>query len=377
MKYFERLSPNSKAAALDELISKYDYVKGEFNFQYRNSSQPASKIDRKAPHRSNAKSSRGRVLYNTFEGINEKYKKDKEIEALMNNSALQNVFYGIDYAPRGVIAPICGASLHEIMLDLAVLSRVTTRIRTYGMQCDQPNFVLDALLELGLNMTLSMGVWIGADENLNSAQLSVMEDVLRSYPRRLFDSVMIGNEVLFRQEKSSNDLVNYITKTKEILNRIGYTDLPVGTSEIGSKIDSMVLQSSDIIGANVHPFFGGDDVKVATKWTLDFLHNQIAAKSGNKNIFVSEVGWPSGGGKYINSVADRESLEYFINNWVCEVNKKDIEWYWFEAFDEPWKKIYDTPSTQWEAQWGIFTSDRVLKITLPDCNDYANSTAVN
>jgi len=43
--------------------------------------------------------------------------------------------------------------------------------------------------------------------------------------------------------------------------------------------------------------------------------------------------------------------------------------YRFEAFDEPWKSIYNTATEKWETAWGIMDSNRNLKagITIPNC----------
>jgi hypothetical protein len=41
----------------------------------------------------------------------------------------------------------------------------------------------------------------------------------------------------------------------------------------------------------------------------------------------------------------------------------------FEAFDEPWKIIYDTPGKDWEDKWGLIDPGRNLKsgLKIPDC----------
>ena len=41
----------------------------------------------------------------------------------------------------------------------------------------------------------------------------------------------------------------------------------------------------------------------------------------------------------------------------------------FEAFDEPWKVIYNTPGEDWEDRWGLMDSARNLKpgLTIPNC----------
>jgi hypothetical protein len=41
----------------------------------------------------------------------------------------------------------------------------------------------------------------------------------------------------------------------------------------------------------------------------------------------------------------------------------------FEAFDEPWKIQYNTPTQQWEDKWGIMDPARNLKdgLKIPSC----------
>lgn len=41
----------------------------------------------------------------------------------------------------------------------------------------------------------------------------------------------------------------------------------------------------------------------------------------------------------------------------------------FEAFDEPWKVIYNTDTQAWEDKWGLMDPARNLKpgLKIPDC----------
>lgn len=41
----------------------------------------------------------------------------------------------------------------------------------------------------------------------------------------------------------------------------------------------------------------------------------------------------------------------------------------FEAFDEPWKVIYNTPGQSWEDKWGLMDSARKIKpgLKIPSC----------
>ncbi|OWB83657.1 hydrolase activity protein [[Candida] boidinii] len=327
---------------------------------------------------------------NNFENINEKYRNDQEIKKLMNNDNLHNVFHGISYAPRNVIEPMCGVNSRDVMLDLALLSQLTTRVRTYGTQCNQAEHVLNAIQDLNLNMSLALGVWIGPNDYSNWKQINNMKLMLSAYPREYFDSIYVGNEVLFREEKSTEELISYIEEVKSFVNNIGYSDLPVGASEIGALINPELVQACDFVGANIHPFFGGTTVEQASSWSKNFLNYQVEpirdsildeidvddeGKANKKKIAISEIGWPYCGGTFIEAHAGDYELQYFLDDWICR-NEHDYDWFWFEAFDEPWKKIWHEENSKWETEWGIFTSDRELKenIQIPNCDseEYVN-----
>ncbi|VEU20811.1 DEKNAAC101714 [Brettanomyces naardenensis] len=309
---------------------------------------------------------------NAFENINSRYQADAEIEYLMTSDNLQQIFYSLAYAPKGVIEPKCEISQREVVLDIARISKVTNRIRTYGTQCGQAEFILEAIKDLGVNLTLSLGVWIGGDDYVNWRQLDDMRYLLKKYTRERFDSIFVGNEVLFREDKTTDELVSIIREVKDYAISIGYSDLPVGTSELGSLLNNKIFEVCDFIGVNVHPFFGGVQVSAASKWVLDYYHQQIIPLLENnrdKHIVISEVGWPYAGGSYLSAAATPEAMQSFLNDWICSIPQEKYSSIYFEAFDEPWKSVFYENGRTWETEWGFFSHDRKLKpgITLPNC----------
>ena len=44
-------------------------------------------------------------------------------------------------------------------------------------------------------------------------------------------------------------------------------------------------------------------------------------------------------------------------------------YYRFEAYDEPWKKSFDTDTQKWESKWGLMDENRNVKdgLKIPDC----------
>lgn len=328
-RYFDSLSPDSRSDLLDSLESQFHVL-------------------RNGTH---------------LEGI-ENYNQK-------NLSVNHQLFKAISYSPLDSMEPQCGATPQTVEDDMKVLSRVTKRVRNYGMQCNQSNYILDAIKNLNLDMSLTMGVWIGSNDTVNDQQLDLAKKVLTKYPRKSFHSVLIGNEVLFREDKSEKELIRIIKEMRKFVKQIGYIDLPVGTSEIGSLITEDLLKGCDVIGANIHPFFGGVDVSMATNWTYEFLKYQIEPLNEgiNTKIMITEVGWPYAGGRYKGSVANSSNFQHFLNSWICESKSNDYDWYYFEAFDEPWKRIFYEDTNTWETEWGLFDSQRQMKqnITFPTC----------
>lgn len=256
------------------------------------------------------------------------------------------------------------------------MSQLTDRIRLYGTDCFQVEFVLNAIQALELNMTISLGVWIDKSLTNSKRQMKQMRRILETYPIFYIDSILIGNEALFRGDMDESELISHIETTKAYMKSRGF-NIPVGTSEIGSKWTKRLAQHVDILAANIHPFFGGVPVNMSAKWTYEFLYEKVLqtsldleAESKNPSrILISEVGWPSGGGRIKGSIAGVRELQEFMDSWVCSKdNNNDVGWYWFEAFDEPWKKIFNKEGEEWETQWGIFDQGRRLKdgIRIPD-----------
>jgi exo-beta-1,3-glucanase (GH17 family) len=281
-------------------------------------------------------------------------------------NSFNSLLYGVAYSPLNAMEPECGITKNEVMLDMQKLSSVTKRVRNYGMQCEQSDLILGSIQTLGLDMKLAMGVWIGHNDTSNKLQMDAMKYVLKKYPRSLFETIFIGNEVLFREDKTTGELIEFIEDTKNFLQLINY-DIPVGTSEIGSLINKKLIRHCDIIGANVHPFFGGETVESAVDWVQNFIKYQLEPVVNKKvEIVVTEVGWPTGGGQFHKSVASVNNFKRFISNFLCQSRDFNFGWYFFEAFDEPWKEVFYVGDNKWETEWGIFNSDRSNKVEWED-----------
>lgn len=287
-----------------------------------------------------------------------------KLASILSDTSLHNVLYGIGYAPQNVMTSRCGVNQTEVTLDVAALSRVTNRIRLYGTSCDQALYVLRAIDSLKVDVKVTLGVWINGNPVVCAAQMAEAIAAAEQFPH-LIESIMVGNEVFFRGELSPGKLVGYMEEMRAELKQRNLT-IPIGTSELGSQWSPYMASNVDVLGANIHPFFGGLDVPEATEWTLNFLEsfviNELSTVDKIPQIVISEIGWPSGGGQHGAAKSGVAQQQRLLQDWVCTAKElPQIGWYWYEAFDEPWKRVFDTPTEKWESQWGILTPDRRLK----------------
>ncbi|PLN86383.1 glycoside hydrolase superfamily [Aspergillus taichungensis] len=317
-------------------------------------------------------------------------KDSDEIRELMSMPGLAKVFPGMDYTPWGVQYPLCEKyppSQNNVTRDIAVLSQLTNTVRLYGTDCNQTEMVLHAMERLELkDMKLWLGVWIDDNNKTNDRQISSLYKILdNNKEKTIFKGVIVGNEALYRAgqdiNKARKKLIGYMNDVRKRLKEDGF-DLPVATSDLGDNWEKDLVEVSDMVMSNVHPFFAGVKVDLAASWTWDFWqsHDVSLTKGTNKKQVISEVGWPSGGGNDCGpgvncpddksgSVAGIDQLNQFMSDWVCQAMDNGTDYFWFEAFDEPWKIQFNTKNEQWEDKWGLMDSSRKLKpgIKIPTC----------
>jgi exo-beta-1,3-glucanase (GH17 family) len=312
-------------------------------------------------------------------------KNSSQIKELLNNPNLHKVFPGMDYTPFNTQYPDCihdPPSQNNVTRDVAVLSQLTNKIRLYGTDCNQTQMVIEAIRRLDLEDTVKiwMGVWQDKNTTTNERQLAQMWDILDEYKDNHFEGVIVANEILFREEMSLTTLGSLLDEVRTNLTAKGMEGLHVATSDLGDDWTPGLAASSDYIMANIHPFFAGVEATNAASWTMTFWEGQnkpMWKKEKSRNV-ISETGWPSGGGRKCpiedpkcarGSVAGIDEMNQFMDDWVCQALKNGTEYFWFEAFDEPWKVRYNEDGKEWEDKWGLMDLERNLKdgIKIPDC----------
>ncbi|KAG0057350.1 hypothetical protein BGZ83_011593 [Gryganskiella cystojenkinii] len=349
-------------------------------------------------------------LYESIEAI---YHVNKTIN---HDPRLSNVFYGLDYTPRYAQEPNCKVNLGNVIEDIKILSQLTNRIRLYGMACRQTEYVLKAIEYLGLEeMQVILTLWVdhnraaswerqskifwhlidnelqmdASNTNSDGLQTATSNSVQISKIASRIIGISVGNEVLFRNENENKPgehvpletLFDYITQIRSGLAQRAaaaaassdpvlvaqgskLAQIPVFSSDLGRNAHQVVDQV-DMVLSNIHPFFAYTSVIQAADWAFKNFRDETLLAAAGKPAVISEVGWPSGppSAKLGSAVPSMANLQTFLDTWVCQANRNNVPYYYFEAFDEPWKKSINAR----EAQWGLMTVDRQLKVNIPVC----------
>ncbi|KAI7860193.1 glycoside hydrolase superfamily [Circinella umbellata] len=292
---------------------------------------------------------------------------------------LHQSFYGIDYTPHGTLyQKQCGVKYQDVLEDMKILQQLTTRIRLYGMDCDQASMVLRAIKQLKANMGVVLTLWVDGSSVTYNRQYNIFWQVLKEFGSDHILGVSVGNEAIYREQIVTSDLIKLIKDVKNRLQKSGHSHVPVYTTEI--KDLPNLIPEEDAVMDNVHPFFAGTLVEDAANWTWEYFFNVdqyptlLTAKqldlnaSQTKPAIISEVGWPTypKDSKVKAAEPSVDNQRILLETFICEANKRQVPYFWFEFKDQPWKAIEFNETR--ESYWGLFDKDLKLKhARLPDC----------
>jgi exo-beta-1,3-glucanase (GH17 family) len=231
---------------------------------------------------------------------------------------------------------------------MEIIRPYTRWIRSFS--CTDGNEHIPAIAkEYGLQTMV--GAWLGEDKEKNEAEI---EGLVQQIKEGHVDLAAVGNEVLYREELTEEELLEYIRRVKDQVPeaQIGYVD---AYYEFINR--PAITEICDVIFTNCYPFWEGCHID----YSLIYMKNMyfsVMRQAKGKRIVISETGWPNIGTAFESSEPSTENaLRYFINTqkWSAE---EDIEVMYFSSFDEAWKIEAEGDVG---AYWGIWDKDGNLK----------------
>ena len=241
-------------------------------------------------------------------------------------------------------------SAEQIQQDLAAVAGVAQGVRVYSV-IDGIDQVPDIAARLGLNVAL--GAWVGDTPERDKAEIEEVVQLAKQH--RNVRSVLVGNEVLLRAERTPDEMIAMINKVKKQVRA------PVSTGEIWYEWmeNPKLVSAVDFLAVHILPYWEGVAPENAVSYTLEKI-DLLRKTYPGKRIVVSEFGWPSQGYNRLDAVPGRLIQAEVIRDFVAEAERRGIEYNIVEAFDQTWK----TNEGSVGAYWGLFDADRVAKFPL-------------
>ena len=238
----------------------------------------------------------------------------------------------------------------QIDRDLQAVAKVARGVRTYSV-IDGIDQVPDAASKLGLNVAL--GAWVGDTAERDKSEIDEAVQLTRKH--RNVRSLLVGNEVLLRGERTPEELITLISKAKKQVR------VPVSTGEIWYLWlqNPKLVSAVDFLAVHILPYWEGVPADQAVSYTIEKYELLRKAYPG-KRIIIAEFGWPSQGYNRLEAQPGQLEQAMIVRDFVAEAERRGIEYNIVEAFDQTWK----TNEGSVGAYWGVFDADRELKFPL-------------
>ncbi|WP_230401593.1 glycoside hydrolase family 17 protein [Hanstruepera ponticola] len=264
---------------------------------------------------------------------------------------IKNGFHGICFSMyEDGQEPGDDISFEQVERRVQILKPYVEAIRSFS--CVEGNeHVPVAAKKHGLKTLV--GAWLGDDKDDNEKEI---EGLIALAKAGYVDVAAVGNEVLYRNDMSLEELLEYIKRVKEALSGL---DIPVGYVDAYYEFSRHpeLVEQTDVILANLYPYWEGCPIEYALGH-MQAMYGQVVDAAQGKPIIVTETGWPSEGGNLKSAIAGKEAaMKYFIDaiNWTKE---NDISIFYFSSFDESWKTGDEGDVG---AYWGLWDKNENLK----------------
>lgn len=200
-------------------------------------------------------------------------------------------------------------------------------------------------------MKTLVGAWLSDDLQMNEKEI---ESLITLAKEGCVDIAAVGNEVMYRNDLTEDQLLGYIYRVQEAIPNIevGYVDAYYEFSH-----RPRITNACDVILSNCYPYWEGCHIDDSLNH-MQQMYGQATHAANGKRVIITETGWPSEGGSLKGAFSSEENaMKYFINSQAWS-KKDNIDIFYFSSFDESWK-IGDEGDVG--AYWGLWDKHEKLK----------------
>jgi len=243
-------------------------------------------------------------------------------------------------------------SVGQISRRMAILAPHFNWIRSFSVTAGN-ELIPRVAKQHGLKTLV--GAWLGTDPEKNRQEI---ENLISLAEEGLVDVAAVGNEVLYRDDLTEAELLDFMAEARERLP----ADVPMGYVDAYYEFEDRpaVTAACDVLLSNCYPFWEGCAHPYAILYMQDMFRRLQKVAEG-KRIIISETGWPSAGGSFYGAESSPQGAYlYFLKamEWAASEN---IEMFYFASFDEAWKVGGDAGEGDVGAHWGLWDKDERFK----------------
>jgi exo-beta-1,3-glucanase (GH17 family) len=252
----------------------------------------------------------------------------------------------------------------QIEERLAIISDYNQWIRTFGCTNGLEN---TGKIAHNKGLKTAIGAWI--DDNLAVNELEI-KNLIKVANEGDVNIAVVGNERILtntspdwnpRKLINKTQLIDYITRVKQ------NTGIYVTTAEPWHiwRDNPDLIDAVDVLFVNIYPYHEGQPIDNAIQFTEE-KYNLVRNLAGSKPVIISEMGWPSAGNANGAAVPSMGNATYYFINITKWAKDNNIQYFYFEAFDEQWKSYDDQwvyhPDWAYQSHWGIWNSNGTQKL---------------
>lgn len=275
----------------------------------------------------------------------------KEDLKLLWNKTLQKGIHGICFSMyEDGQEPGDDITIEQVERRIEIIKPYTKWVRSFS--CIEGNeFVPQMAHKHGLKTMV--GAWLGSDLEKNEVEIKALIKLAQA---GMVDIAAAGNEVLYRNDLTLEQLIAYIKRVKKAVPHIavGYVDAYYEFS-----VHPELVENADVILANCYPYWEGTPIEYANSHMRSMFNQTcVAASKLGKKVIITETGWPSKGESLKGAeVSEINAMKYFIDTQQWSYDN-DIAIFYFSSFDESWKK---SDEGEVGAYWGLWDKKEKLK----------------
>jgi exo-beta-1,3-glucanase (GH17 family) len=258
-------------------------------------------------------------------------------------SVLQGLCFSpfVNESPSSPV-PISHAQIVALIEDITPYTRGIRTFSSSGIGADM------AKTAKSRGLFVAAGCDLYTDPAHNEAEVRNLIQLAREGS---VDLAVVGEEALYSGFVTEGELVGYIDRVKA-------AGVRATTSDTWGELvgHPKVMAACDVVMANMFPYWEKSNI-IGSVAYLDSCYRKIKDAAGGKEIIV-ETGWPFAGETRGEAVASPDNARWFLSRFTAWAAVGNVKYYYFEAFDEPWKASREGAVG---ANWGLWDQYGKLK----------------